>query len=677
MRIGSLFSFASNVRFGRRAFLCASALAIVWPFSPTLARLNTDPEPEGLPADTWVNLWHNSNGVTEFPFLNLFKLSSPWVVGKANAPYCCPNNCGQSNCQLYTDNNNTDNGWVNYLAPLTEGGNQWVTTQVLPGVTKQRFLETFPLNAPKHVRVSFVGEGTMRFDGVTNQTPPRQGSFPNFYYFVDLANNTSDFSLTITSVGTSIASYPKNISIVARHYVGIFDSGEVFNPDFLDLLRNPAAPPGKPKSVGGIRFMECLGTNKAEFDPLTGLEVLRTWANRPLVSDVRYSYIEGWPLELCVALCNKLDCGMWYTFHHTYSEVDIGHMLDLINGQLEKAPNTALPLYVEHSNEVWNPLFPQFRAARCNGYADADVRKACPTADPDLCDIFPICLSSTLISPPCCMPQSYQRACDYGCDFQHGQRWHAKRTAQIGRQLDQHVPQEDRYRQCVLGGFINGSGGSGSPNDAMLSYLEDMNWGGTPWLSYVDALAVAPYFGDHAGHTDVWCNIQSMTHATFINGLRNELGLWFNKITTLDSVMEQYGLCKQLAMSYDDKKLLCYEWGQHMVTQDCHESLCECETFLNAVQRDSAMEGLYIDAMERLYDINPDVMCHFSLATFDQFPCTTVACEAPYINSCGQNAQRQRINDSFLSSGRWGMVQHPKDLAAPKYKAFRWALGWP
>ncbi len=118
-----------------------------------------------------------------------------------------------------------------------------------------------------------------------------------------------------------------------------------FHPLFLQRL----AP------YGVIRFMDWMKTND---------EPPGRWSERPTVEDARWSE-EGVPVEVMVALANRLQADPWFTLPHTADDEYVRRFAEVVRDRL--APG--LKAYVEYSNEVWNGQFPQAKWVQRQGQA--------------------------------------------------------------------------------------------------------------------------------------------------------------------------------------------------------------------------------------------------------------------------------------------------------------------
>ncbi len=106
-----------------------------------------------------------------------------------------------------------------------------------------------------------------------------------------------------------------------------------------------------------LRFMGWTKTNDARAAyPVT-------WASRPSVTSRTYDTANGVPWELAIQACNETGAGGWFCIPHGADDNYVTQLATLIRDT--RVGNW--PVYVEHSNEVWNNIFPQY--AYCDAQA--------------------------------------------------------------------------------------------------------------------------------------------------------------------------------------------------------------------------------------------------------------------------------------------------------------------
>ncbi|QDU34547.1 hypothetical protein KS4_26170 [Poriferisphaera corsica] len=113
-------------------------------------------------------------------------------------------------------------------------------------------------------------------------------------------------------------------------------AGYKFHPMFLERL----------KPFGTVRYMDWQLTNNSErvkWDNRT-LPIEATQCDKPIA------------IELMIELANKLKFNPWFCMPHKADDEYVRQFAEMVREKLD--PN--LKVYVEYSNEVWNPAFKQF-----------------------------------------------------------------------------------------------------------------------------------------------------------------------------------------------------------------------------------------------------------------------------------------------------------------------------
>ena len=118
----------------------------------------------------------------------------------------------------------------------------------------------------------------------------------------------------------------------------------IFNPIFLRRL--------EPFSV--FRFMDWQATNNS---------TLQTWSTRTGLTARTQAAVHGVAIEHMIDLCNTLAVDPWVCIPHRADDDFIRRFAELVKARLE--PNRRV--YLEYSNEVWNPQFEQFGWVAENG----------------------------------------------------------------------------------------------------------------------------------------------------------------------------------------------------------------------------------------------------------------------------------------------------------------------
>lgn len=270
---------------------------------------------------------------TELPFLDAFKSSRKWI------PQCVS---GDPDCNDTVDTheynllNLDQNGWVKSL-PTPEEPPKYTRVSTL-------LLREIPNFYPSgQYIVLYEGEGKIEytFDAKKDETASKPG---RDVINVD-AKGGGGILLTITSTDPKkTGNYIRNIRVVKSEYENTFEK-EIFNPVFIEKI----------KKFRTLRFMDWMGTNNSE---------QKEWSNRPLPQTASYA-LKGAPIEIMVALSNKIKSDSWFNMPHQATDEYITKFAQTVKERLD--PN--LKVYVEFSNEVWNWSFQQSQYALQQGKA--------------------------------------------------------------------------------------------------------------------------------------------------------------------------------------------------------------------------------------------------------------------------------------------------------------------
>lgn len=247
---------------------------------------------------------------TSFPFLNVFKSSTPWVSGHGD---------------VWNDGRPIDideNGWVRSLEP----GQVVHTTFISAGI-----------RAPEgEYVVEYEGEGEIVYQECASLVERGTG-----YDVIELDPGAGNCYFDIVSVNPQ--NYLRDIKIRLP-----FDAGddEIFNPVFLERIAE----------FKTLRFMGwMLGDNPDQ----VGQE---NWGERPQVDDARWSE-KGVPLEVMIELANRIGADPWVSIPYQASDDYVRSFAEMMRDELD----TNLTVYVEHANEVWNNTFSVYEYATQRG----------------------------------------------------------------------------------------------------------------------------------------------------------------------------------------------------------------------------------------------------------------------------------------------------------------------
>ena len=250
-----------------------------------------------LPAWAEAQIGMNLVGVSYYspgqPFLNRFKARGPWDATKETEPL-----------KVARD-------WSLLNFPTGATGVSTAVKMDSPGAT-------FVLK--------WTGDATWRFVAPISNvvTGDHRVTFT-----WDAAKATAPDARTILTVKSGV---PHNIVLVRADQEALYDSGERFNPDIMNLL----------KGVSHIRFMDWMRVNSAGQDVTTV-----TIEDGP-----DSSYMSGQvPLSVIVAFANELNARPWITLPPYETDADVAKVFTYLDSASKQKP------IIEYANEVWNMGF--------------------------------------------------------------------------------------------------------------------------------------------------------------------------------------------------------------------------------------------------------------------------------------------------------------------------------
>ena len=258
-----------------------------------------------------TNLYDNTYYSPEFPFLNRMKTAGSWTAQNADSS----------------------------AIPLTADG---YPTGRPPGTTDLYTLVALdPVTATSNNTYVMTWTGSAGFyipGAIIDSSEPGKLVF---------TYTSTDTNQAYISVGLLDPNNPlDNLAIVRSDQVALYNSGEIFNPDFVKQV----------SQLGTLRYMDWNDTNNS---------TVANWADRTKLTDDTWAsnLKSGVPLEAEVALANESKTNMWLNVP-TYATDDyVRQMVTYVHDNLDPS----LSLHLEYSNEVWNFSFPQAHYALAQG----------------------------------------------------------------------------------------------------------------------------------------------------------------------------------------------------------------------------------------------------------------------------------------------------------------------
>lgn len=262
-------------------------------------------------AKVGINLAAPDDWNTEVPFVDVFRLSRPWISQRRGESW------GKGPA-LDLD----ENGWVKRLEPGCYAETLMCTSltgHVIAGRYTILYEGTGELRVRKALDVVDAGPGRM----VVRVGP-------------------EDASIFLQLRETDPRDYVRNIRVILPGYEKTWED-QVFNPTFLSRWRGFAC----------FRFMDFMETNHSK---------IRSWGDRPRVEHATWCK-KGIPVEIMCDLANRTRIAPWFCMPHQADDEFVRRFAELVEKRLDRK----LKVYVEYSNEVWNGQFDQHEYAAKRG----------------------------------------------------------------------------------------------------------------------------------------------------------------------------------------------------------------------------------------------------------------------------------------------------------------------
>jgi hypothetical protein len=471
--------------------------------------------PRGTAAAPRAGLGTNLSQVTDYsrelPFIDAFKSARPWISQLNGAAW------GQGPA-LKLD----ANGWIQSLAP-----GQYAETILL-----DNGLDDQPDYPTGQYILLYDGAGTIAFDlqsaSIVSQTPPAQ-SGGRMVVDVPAGHNGVFLMVTATNPSDPI----RNIRFIMPGFEDVYKT-QIFHPLFISRLRTYRV----------LRFMEWMLTNGS---------LTQNWSDRPTTSDYTYSW-RGVPLEVMIGLANGLRVSPWFNIPAKASDDYVQHFAAAVKQQL----NTAIPFYLEYSNETWNGGFSQ------NAWIANHGQSAGLSADPVMAAAYYTAVRATSIF--------------------------------------------DTF-QSALGG--NSRMIRVIASQAANSWLSDQTLGFRNAWAKTDALAIAPYFNCSDAGTGGFGVLGDPANASQVAGMTPDQvvdielahinGCALEEMQSNAAVARKYGLT-----------MVGYEGGQSLVGYNGAENNAAMTAVFKAANRSTRMTSLYTQYLTNWADSGGGVFVHFT-----------------------------------------------------------------
>lgn len=317
-----------------------------------------------------------------------------------------------------------------------------------------------------------------------------------------------------------------------------------------DPIRNikvivPGADPNQRFNPAFLERLKGYGTLRFMDWMETNHSTIVAPAERPVVDDARYTD-KGVPVEVVFDLCNTAGTDCWINIGHTWNDALIEEVAQVAKATLQ--PNRRL--HVEFSNEVWNGIFPQSAYAKKRSVMSDLAKDA----------------------------------------FEAQMRWHAQRTVHVAGIFDRVFAEQNTRVVRVLGAWAANAWTTG----VMLDQVKKEG-------AVVDAVAIAPYFGNSFGEPEQRGLVQGMSLSdlmTALNGAVDESIGW---------TKEQKKICDKSGVA-----LIAYEGGQHLVGVQAVAEDPVVNRLFDAANTSPKMGELYLRYLTAWKDAGGGVFLHFN-----------------------------------------------------------------
>lgn len=442
-----------------------------------------------------INLGGIASWTSSWPFVDCFKIRRPWISGNLNG-------------SVWDDGR-----------PIATDADNWVTS-LLPDQRAHTLIydNNFGHYPAGRYVCLYEGQGVFQIGGDAVEVSAAPGR-------IELDVTPTNEGLWLAIYATNETDYIRNIRIIMPGFEASYQT-QPFHPAFLDSLR----------SFDVIRFMDWQNTNHTWS---------HDWSQRPKASDAGYNLGLGVPIEVMVDLCNELDADPWFCMSHRADDNYIEQFAALVESRLEQDRT----VYIEHSNEVWNAIFPQYHYA-----VQESLARGIPADD----------------------------------DFQRAVRYHSERSVELFDIWDDHIPRDRLVR--VMGGWHSNTWVTGQLLDWNNAHAK------------TDAFATAPYFGNELGVGSNPPNTLNMSADEVIDAclsiIDQERTQTQAQISTLDS--------------YSGVDLVAYESGQHLVGVGSWVHNSDLTELFIEANRHPRMYDAYVDDIQGWRSVGGGLMCAFS-----------------------------------------------------------------
>ena len=286
-----------------------------------------------------------------------------------------------------------------------------------------------------------------------------------------------------------------------------------FNPEYLNFM----------KDFQVVRFMNMSGMTR---------NPVESWSNRNTLEKASWGGkygSRGAPLEVMVSLANTIKADPWFSLPYKANDDYVRNFAEYVKANLD--PN--LKVYVEYSNEVWNPIFIHHDYAIEQGMkAGLDESKS---------------------------PAGY--------------KWYSRRSVEVFKIWEKAFGGHQQLIRTM------GSWASNQNMSSQILAFEDA-------YKYTDAIAIGPYV---SAHPKVLRKLDTV--AQVFKAMKDKKSKW-----GMDSIISYIKKQEKVATSFG-VDLIAYEGGQHLVDWNTRKVNESPNPLLYAANRDPRMGIIYDELM--------------------------------------------------------------------------------
>ncbi len=202
----------------------------------------------------------------------------------------------------------------------------------------------------------YEGAGKLEVDGATEVIGSREVNGNTTRVLYNFTPGSEGLWLTLHETDPdNTGNHLRNIRFLLPGHEQDYAT-QIFNPRFLQAWQDYSVF-RHVQSMQVWPFQQDL-----EEDPFSLLDV--EWSDRALPGDFRWGL--RWSHETAIALSNRLQSDIWITIPHTASEDYVEQLAQLVLAQLDPG----LRVYLEYTNEPWNPMSATYVWLREQGLAE-------------------------------------------------------------------------------------------------------------------------------------------------------------------------------------------------------------------------------------------------------------------------------------------------------------------